>query len=780
MKSFADGRFLVAKKLGQGAQGLVYLARDTHLDRQVAIKVLHSQPLQSLAEAQLLSRLQHPNIVTLFDAFADHSHPCLVFEYVEGETLAECLQREKRFKPVAAVKMMVAILEGLFAAHSKGVIHRDIKPQNIMLDENERPRIMDFGVASPRDAAYDGLTGTAGFIAPEMISNLPVGAQADVFACGVMLYQMLTGKLVAEGETVMAILYRTAHEPFVAPSTINEEIDEQLDHLIMTALFKSPESRYSDAGEMRAALAQWLDTSAVAQLEANEGRHSTIEFLLRRMRHAADFPALSQTINAINRVDEGSSEKIQDLSGVVLQDFSLTNKLLRIVNSASYGQFGGSISTISRAIVILGFDRIRSLAITILLFEHMQNKGHSARLREIVLEIFFSGILMRVLADKNGWREIEEALICGMFHHLGRLLTNFYFFEESLEIEKRKIQTGEKETVAAEAILGVNYADLGVAIAQEWNFPERIIHSMRPLPETTLRQPQTLADRLRVFAGLANDLLPLVTLKGVENTRSLLQTMHRFKPVVSWNEHEFRLLLQDAAKHYLSYLSILEIEPGNGQFAQSLKQLSGMSIAPPASVEDVSMLEARNAAAIPPEYAAPTNNPAALLAAGVQDITNSLVSDFNLNDVLRMILETMYRSVGFDRVLFCTRDTKKGTMVARFGFGADIDTLLPKFTFPLSPVADVFQLVLSKNADVLIEDVDAESIAQRIPAWYRAISNAKSLMVFPVLIDKKPIGLFYADRTAPQSLQIPHDQLNLLKTLRNQAILAIRQKQYGS
>ncbi|QLI80304.1 HDOD domain-containing protein [Chitinibacter fontanus] len=778
MKSFSNGRFLVEKKIGQGAQGLVYLARDTHLDRQVAIKVLHSQPLQALVEAQLISRIQHPNIVTLYDAFADQSHPCLVFEYVAGETLADLLRQQKTLAPVAAVQMMVAVLDGLQAAHLKGVIHRDMKPQNIMIDENARPRIMDFGVASQRGQSYEGLSGTAGFISPEMIKNLPVDAQADVFACGVMLYQMLTGRLVSDGDSVMAILYKTANEEFVPPSRFNDQIDERLDHLVMAALFKNPEARYADAGQMREALIAWLEAAGVTeQSDSNDGRHSTIDFLLRRMRHSADFPALSQTISAINKVDESQAEKVQSLSGVILQDFSLTNKLLKVVNSASYGQFGGAISTVSRAIVILGFDRIRALAVTILLFEHMQNKGHAARLRDVVLEIFFGGMLCRKLADKSGWRDVEEALICGMFQHLGRLLTHFYFNEESIEIIKRKSQTGESESIAAEAILGVSYADLGVAIAREWNFPDRIVTSMRPLPETRVREPVNQVERLRVFANLATDLLPLINMKPSEASVYTQGIMKRFSPIVSWSEREFHELMQDAAKQYLSYLSLLNIDLGYADFANNLRSLAGVKPPPEAKLVNNSTVDPQVGVG-----AAQTTitNPAAMLSAGVQDITNTLVGDFNLNDVLRMILETMFRSVGFDRVLFCTRDVKKGTMVARFGFGKELDAILPKFSFPITPLVDVFQLVLAKNADVFIEDVDAGSIAQRIPTWYRSIAQSKTLVIFPVVIDKKPIGLFYADRMEAHSLHLPHEQLNLLKTLRNQAILAIRQKQMGS
>jgi transcriptional regulator with GAF, ATPase, and Fis domain len=184
------------------------------------------------------------------------------------------------------------------------------------------------------------------------------------------------------------------------------------------------------------------------------------------------------------------------------------------------------------------------------------------------------------------------------------------------------------------------------------------------------------------------------------------------------------------------------------------------------------------AASIPPDQVS-TTNPAAMLAAGVQDITNTLVGEFKLNDLLRMILETMYRSIGFDRVIFCTRDVKLGGMSARFGFGEEVERIIPKFQFKLEPVSDVFQLVMAKQADVFVEDINAESIVQRIPAWYRSLLPAQTLIVFPLIIDKKPIGLFYGDKLKARDLVIPPEQLNLLKTLRNQAILAVRHKQAG-
>ncbi len=782
MAELGNGRFRIERNLGQGAQGTVYLAVDTRLDRKVAIKLLRaSEQPKELDEARLVSKLQHPSIVALHDLFIESGRTGLVFEYVEGETLAALLSREGALTPVRAAELMLGVLDGLSYAHAQGVIHRDIKPQNIMIDRNGRARIMDFGVAT-QQAGQTGMSGTVGYMAPEMIKNLPVDAQADVFAAGMTLYQCLTGRLPVDGGTLFATLNKIVNAPIAPPSSLRPGIDEKLDHLVMVALFKEPQERYANAGAMHAALSNWLESGKESGPEAaGAGRHSTLDFLLRRMSHTADFPALSQTISAINRINNSDSERLQSLSEAILKDFSLTNKLLRIVNSATYGQFGGAISTISRAIVILGFDNIRNMAITLLLFEHMRDKAQAEQLREASLKSFFGGLLASAIGKKSGWRDVEEAQICGMFHYLGKLLTLYYFHEESQEIAKRAEQTGGDEDVAAQAVLGISFRELAIGVAGSWNFPERIVNSMREIPEGVIRPPQNQVERLRLFAHLSGELLPVLEKSPAEASKHLAKVMVRFGKVINWSEREFQTCLQEAAEQYLHYLSVLGVQQRGSHFCKHVRK--AVNHAPIEQTEeeesDEALEDALLAAEVSAEESAPLN-PAAILSAGVQDITNTLVSGFNLNDLLRMTLETMFRGIGFERVIFCTRDLKQPRMLARFGFGPDIQKIIARFSFDTQQTSDVFQLALARNADILIEDVDAESIKSRIPDWFRNTLPAKTFIVFPVVLDKKPIGIFYGDRTEAHTLKIPAEQLNLLKTLRNQAILAIRQKQLGS
>ncbi len=165
-----------------------------------------------------------------------------------------------------------------------------------------------------------------------------------------------------------------------------------------------------------------------------------------------------------------------------------------------------------------------------------------------------------------------------------------------------------------------------------------------------------------------------------------------------------------------------------------------------------------------------------MLSAGIQDITNSLVSDFNLSDVLRIILETMYRGMGFRRVLLLTRDARTRALTARFGYGPDVDRILKAMNVPHGNEPDVFSVALAKNVDVLISDVDAENIRTRIPAWFRQHLAAGTFVLLPILLNNRGIGLFYGDRENAGELVIEPREMNLLRTLRNQAVLALRQR----
>ncbi|MBY0577472.1 MAG: protein kinase [Burkholderiales bacterium] len=763
------GRFHVEKLLGEGGQGKVYLARDPHLGRQVAIKVLaiDSGFEGLLDEARIVAKLRHPNIVTLFDAGEHDGEPYLVFEYVEGMTLAQEIKKNGALPEFKAAGIALGILEGLSYAHGQNVIHRDIKPANIMIEREGVPRIMDFGIAqnasSPMLAPV--LLGSPLYMAPEYISKKCSGPQSDIFSMGMVLYDMLTGQHPVSGKSAEDIMRSIASRPVQPPSSMNAALDERLDSIVMKALAIDPENRYRDAESLIAELKAYLEPSVVKA----EGKQSTLDFLLRRIRHKSDFPALSQAISAVNKIVAADRESISNLSNVILRDFSLTNKLIKLVNAATYGQFGGAISTISRAIVILGFDTVRSVAVTLMLFEHLQNKSQAAKLKDEIISTFFSGVLAREMAPKGS--NAEEGVICAMFYNLGRLLAAFYFPEEVAEIGKLLERMSEE--AAAVSVLGITYEELGVGIAQSWHFPDRIVSSMRKITEEKIREPESEFGKLRVLTNLSNELRQIAQSgNSGEKSQKLHELATRYHDAMPVSEKMLGRAIEESMKKFMIETKILGLNSRDSIFLKNVNQWSGGHAGDTKSVEEEFQKTIKVDNALEPAK----QDAGSMLAAGIQDITNVMIEEYDLNDLLRMILETIYRSMDFSRVLLCIKDAKQNVMAGRFGFGQGAEAVAKQFRFPLSGPADVFLVALKEGLDIFISDIDAENIRGRIPTWYRTGIDAKSFILFPIIVDKKPIGMLYADQIEANRLKIDAKELSLLKTMRNQAVLAIKQK----
>ena len=257
-------RYELGPVLGQGGMAKVHQGIDRQLGRQVAIKVL-APPFDRdrefverfQREARAAAGLSHPNIVAVFDSGSDDGTHYIVTELVEGETLADRLRRDGPMPQAEAVAVAVDIARALLAAHERGLIHRDIKPGNVMLLPDARVKVVDFGIA--RAAGSDTLTntgvvlGSTAYLSPEQASGQPVDERADLYALGCVLYEMLTGRVPFSADTPIATMYRHVNEDPPPPSTF-APIPSELEDIVMRALEKDPKRRFASASELEAAL----------------------------------------------------------------------------------------------------------------------------------------------------------------------------------------------------------------------------------------------------------------------------------------------------------------------------------------------------------------------------------------------------------------------------------------------------------------------------------------------------------------------------------------------
>lgn len=806
------GRFELRRILGQGAQSIVWLAFDPRLEREVAIKLMKVQQgadaaaiAHWLQEARSVSRLTHPSIVPVFEADVHAQQPYLVFEYVPGQTLSAVLAKRGALPPAEAVALMLDVLDALIAAHAGGVVHRDLKPSNVLVNDAGRARVMDFGIAARiKDGRSSGgvnvlaqVSGTPGYMSPEAAQGLPATRSEDVFSAGVVLTEMLSGKPLINEADPMRAIFRVVHEQLSLPAHLSADVDDALRAIVLRALAHDPLHRHPSAQFFRDALVKWSevgskdDRGEIKRAASASGNNSTLEFLLRRMRHKSDFPAMSDAVVRIQGMATSETESVNSVTNEILKDVALTNKLLRLVNTVNFSR-GGSISTVSRAVSLVGFNGIRNMALSLVLLEHMQDKAHARLLKEEFLRSLMAASIAGELCP--GSRENEEAFIGAMFHNLGRLLANFYFPEEAgtirglVESTRPPVVT---EAVASANVLGLSYEALGVGVAKVWGLPESIQRCMqKPLGEPPTRVPAEAGERLRWTVLAANDMADILLHTEPQAVDARLQQVAKnYAKTLGVSSGSVQQATTVARKKLIEMADAMDIYVLPDSAAAKLLQApENDSVGPNAAAaapDTLAPLELHATLSVPAATVTQTGDAAPLpdaqrvaqtLAAGIQDITNAMVEDVKLSDLLRMILETMFRAMAFQRIIFCMRDPKTDALTGRFGLGKEVENLVKLFNVSLKDsTPDLFTAVCHKGSDAMISDASEAHISGRLPDWYRKAINAPTFLLLPVNIKGRPIGLIYADKAAKGGLVLDEKELALLQTLRNQAVMAFRQ-----
>jgi eukaryotic-like serine/threonine-protein kinase len=276
-----DGRYRVISRLGSGGMADVFLAEDEQLGRKVAVKLLHRRFAEDPGfverfrrEARAAAGLQHPNVVGVYDRGSYDGTYYIAMEYVPGRTLKQLIRQEAPLDPVRAIDIAIQILKAARFAHRHGVIHRDLKPHNVIVDDNGHVKVTDFGIA--RAGASDmtetgSIMGTAQYLSPEQAQGHAVSGSADLYAVAVVLYEMLTGRVPFDADAAVTIALKHVSEAPTAPTRINPTIPPELEQVVMWGLNKNPADRPQDAGQFISA----LEAARAAIVSGNEGQRTS-------------------------------------------------------------------------------------------------------------------------------------------------------------------------------------------------------------------------------------------------------------------------------------------------------------------------------------------------------------------------------------------------------------------------------------------------------------------------------------------------------------------------
>lgn len=477
------------------------------------------------------------------------------------------------------------------------------------------------------------------------------------------------------------------------------------------------------------------DFSGAAAANAEQ----TMELLWTRVRQRGDLPGFSSVVNAIIGAMRGDDEREFNMTKTVLQDPALTQKVLRLANSAMYSVFGQDINTVSKAVIVLGTEAIGHLALGLKLIDGLSAvSAESGPTRDAMEKAVLAGHIARQVVSSAGTRDAEEAVVCSILHSLGRMMTAFYLSDRWPQLQARCVESGD-ENQAAREVFGLSLDDIGRQVAQQWCLPSGLVKTLRVVPPREVTEPLDHGDWLAVVSTLSS----------------------RCSDILSCNDSAAGKKVSVLAAGYADMLGlqathlVAAIDAGHRAAAE----------------EDRGGVRGARADASAKRASAPMvgkpSDAAAILRRGVADMRGALRTA-STGQLMSMALETVYQGLGFRRTIAFMRDREQGQYVAHLGFGDGVQELLPRLAFSDAYQPDVFHAAMVNDKMVFVENALNPAFANKVPRWWKeALPLVRSFMVLPLTVNRQAVGFIYGDWDASQpAASIEHTEIAPLDALR--------------
>ena len=511
--------------------------------------------------------------------------------------------------------------------------------------------------------------------------------------------------------------------------------------------------------------------TAVFPASSSTDKTSVREALLNKIASDPGLPALGSSISQVVQLASSGDEAVRNLAHFVLSDAGLTQKILRLANTVAYrAASGGQVTTISRAIFLLGFDAVKTSALAMLLVDGMSGK-HAQDVRSELSQALCASIVGRELARRSHFKDSEEAAVAALFKNMGRLLVASHDHPLYNEIVALMSADGLSATRASMACIGCSFEALAEVVLHEWQIPDSIVKALTPLTAGAVKLARSRQEWLQQVAAFSTAAATLIVQKRdpADDMASRL-LLEQFGTALNLDQDAMATLYKTVTEQSRalidSHASVPEPAPQPTPAAvDSMLPSDIMMHCEPALDASVSTCH-------------PSGKPLNakdLLLAGVKDVTEMMASSrCKVNDLMLLVLETLHHSLGFRFATICILDPRSGHYRARLSLGTLPSSAQTQFIFSLGNGRDLFGLAMANDADLLISDASAANIAALIPAWHRSLlPDARSFIVLPLLIMGKPFGLMYADRIHLAPEGVPKDETALIKMLKGQVVAAL-------
>jgi HD-like signal output (HDOD) protein len=483
-------------------------------------------------------------------------------------------------------------------------------------------------------------------------------------------------------------------------------------------------------------------------------RQDSLDNCIRRIQRQSNLPAFADHMAQLTKAVGDESTTLNLITNIILKNVSLTAMVLRAANSIHYNPRGKAILSVSRAVTIMGWDSVLNLGAGVLLFEHFREQMDKPK--ELILLMLLTGNQARQIAMRAGLRSIEEAYLCGMFRNLGELVAACYLPKEYGEILHSAHGAQLTEAEACERVLNFRFEDLGKAMAHHWNLPDTVANCM----DNPDLPAQSDLEKLRVMTSFSHELSAAVYRKEASECQyALKELVNRYGAALPVKEVDIPAILEAALLETEDTFRAARLPLDRASLSSHFLAATGRE-QPAAQVRDAS------------EAAVPSQPDVLKSLIKELSATLDLGEDFDLNAVIMMILEAIYRGAGLDRALFCLVSGDRAHVQARLGVGADVEPLIEEFKFPISIRSGPIATALLGKQDLLVEAGEAGRYRH---SQFMNIIGAPCFGILPIVVQGIVAGCLYFD-SASDSFAFDAPKRQALLELRKFAVVAIARK----
>lgn len=496
-------------------------------------------------------------------------------------------------------------------------------------------------------------------------------------------------------------------------------------------------------------------------------RQETMKQITARIERLGDLPVFSASVNHIHRVSSDPDSDAMHLANEVLKDANLSTKLLRLANSPYFNRGSGKINVISRAIILLGFDTVKNLTLTLKLIENFQHENPAIDMSKLLVRAYIAAGFVRDMAMKCGIADAEETYTCTLLHNLGEIITAYFLSDRYLEIQTLNREGDLGATDNERAVLGLTVSDVGKEIATSWKFAPRIVSTMEgelPVIHGQVTKPLELNQALAAIASkVVASLYTDYASKGASQQELMADLAKAsglsVKQVEGSLTNSFKMSCELANEYGLDKRKMMPAVVETGDEARD-KTARQFAFFVSATRDQVSKNPDGNPLVIDADASADTvatDEPDAKGAAKaeinaqlqlqyIQEITSLITDSAKLNNVLVKVLEGIHEAIGLNRVLLCLLSLDRSQYIGRIAVGHDNELLKEYFNFPLKSESDIFARIISEGSEITVQDSSEPQWKNMLPPDFESKIAAKSFVASSLRSGPKPIGFIYADR----------------------------------